>query len=226
MSKPLRILVTFLLGSLFFVALPFFGWGISNVAGFFTSGARTMFIVLVCVLNAFAAIRIPEVGKKHAEAKKKVGRQHVAVFFFKVLSLSLVLVGPFCDRRNIAALPDAENLRYIGLVLYVTGFLFMHFAEWYLGKHFTMEVAIQENQTLVTDGPYHYLMHPRYLGIALLSIGIALIFRSWIGIVLAAVTLGVILWRICDEEALMQQEFGAEWEEYTKRRWRLVPFVY
>ncbi len=36
----------------------------------------------------------------------------------------------------------------------------------------------------------------------------------------------VLLWRIHDEEAFMQQAFGAEWETYARASWRLVPFVY
>ncbi len=226
MSKTTRILITFLMGCFFFVVLPIIGWGITDTGGFFGNPGRMGFILLVCILNAFAAVRIPEVGKKHTEQKKSVGRQHVAVICFQVLSLSLVVVGPFCDRRDIATMAEDEILRYAGLGFYVVGFLFMHFAEWYLGKHFTVEVAVQEEHELVKNGPYRHLMHPRYLGIALFSLGIALVFRSWIGIALAVVTVGVILWRIHDEEALMHREFGGEWEEYAGKRWRLVPFVY
>ncbi len=214
------------MGCFFFVALPIVGWGVTDLSGFFSEIGRTAFMILVCVLNAFAAIRIPEVGKTRPEQKKSVERQHVAVMFFQGLSLSLILVGPYCDRREIAVMADGEITRIVGLAFYVVGFLFMHFAEWYLGKHFTVEVAIQEGQRLVTDGPYRHLMHPRYLGIILFSLGIALVFRSWIGVALAVVTVGVILWRIHDEEALMQREFGSEWEDYARKRWRLVPYLY
>jgi protein-S-isoprenylcysteine O-methyltransferase Ste14 len=41
---------------------------------------------------------------------------------------------------------------------------------------------------------------------------------------LAALAL-VLFWRIHDEEALMGQEFGTEWEGYARRSWRLVPFI-
>jgi protein-S-isoprenylcysteine O-methyltransferase Ste14 len=226
MSHALRVFLTFLVGCFFFVALPLIGWGVMNIGSFLASPGRAAFMVLVCILNGFAAVRIPEVGKKSANLKKSVGRQHVAVLFFQTFSLALVLVGPFCDRREIATIVAGEGVRFVGLGLYVAGFLLMHFAEWYLGKHFTVEVGIQEAQALVTNGPYRYLMHPRYLGIELFSVGIALVFRSWIGIALAAATLGVILWRIHDEETLMHDEFGKRWEEFTKKRWRLVPLVY
>jgi len=31
---------------------------------------------------------------------------------------------------------------------------------------------------------------------------------------------------IHDEEALLYQEFGTDWEAYSRRSWRLIPFVY
>ncbi len=38
--------------------------------------------------------------------------------------------------------------------------------------------------------------------------------------------LGVLLWRIHDEEALMRAEFGAEWDGYTARTWRMIPLLF
>lgn len=222
----MNIIATFLLGCFFFVALPILGWGLMGARSFFENNVRTMFLGLVCILNAIAAIRIPEVGKKRAEQKTTVKRQHLAVILFQVLSISLVLVGPFCDHRSIATIGEGDVGRYVGLFFYVVGFLTMHYSEWYLGKHFSVEVGIQEEHKLVAVGPYRYLLHPRYAGIILFSFGIALVFRSWIGLALAAVTVAVVFWRIHDEEKLMRQEFGTEWEEFAAKRWRLIPFVF
>jgi protein-S-isoprenylcysteine O-methyltransferase Ste14 len=36
----------------------------------------------------------------------------------------------------------------------------------------------------------------------------------------------VLAWRIHDEEALLREEFGADWEAYSRRSWRVIPFVY
>jgi protein-S-isoprenylcysteine O-methyltransferase Ste14 len=65
----------------------------------------------------------------------------------------------------------------------------------------------------VTGGPYRY---PRYLGIIVFTTGISLVFRSWLALI----------WRIRDEEALMQRSFGKDWEAYSRRSWRLIPLVY
>jgi protein-S-isoprenylcysteine O-methyltransferase Ste14 len=36
----------------------------------------------------------------------------------------------------------------------------------------------------------------------------------------------IIMLRIRDEEALMDKEFGQEWEAYRRQTWRLIPWVY
>ena len=57
-------------------------------------------------------------------------------------------------------------------------------------------------------------------------LGSALVFRSGVGILLAAAILVPVLARIASEETLLQSQFGAEYDAYRARTWRLVPFVY
>ncbi len=56
--------------------------------------------------------------------------------------------------------------------------------------------------------------------------GFCLVFRSWLGLLFAAAMAPVLAWRVHDEEALMRQSFGSEWETYRLRTWRIVPFLY
>jgi len=102
----------------------------------------------------------------------------------------------------------------------------MNWAEASLGKQFSVQVTLQDGHRLVTDGLYRYLRHRRYLGIIGFNVGIALVFHSWLALVFVAGLVLVLLWRIHDEELLMRQAFGVEWETYTRRSWRLIPFVY
>jgi protein-S-isoprenylcysteine O-methyltransferase Ste14 len=95
-----------------------------------------------------------------------------------------------------------------------------------LGKQYSQEVTIQKGHELITAGVYRYIRNPRYLGVLLLAFGMSLLFRSWAGLVLTLPLIGVLLFRIRDEESLMHKEFGEQWEAYSKRSWRLIPFLY
>jgi protein-S-isoprenylcysteine O-methyltransferase Ste14 len=102
----------------------------------------------------------------------------------------------------------------------------MTWAQAALGPQFSTEVTLQPHHRLVTAGPYRLLRHPRYLGIVLFALGIALTFRSGVGLSFAAAIAAVLVWRIGDEERLMRSAFGTAWDGYAARTWRLVPFVW
>jgi protein-S-isoprenylcysteine O-methyltransferase Ste14 len=95
-----------------------------------------------------------------------------------------------------------------------------------LGKMYSAEVTIQDNHELITSDLYQYVRHPRYLGALMLSLGLPLLFRSWIGLTFFIPFLFIIVLRIRDEEAVLLLEFGYDWEQYCKKTWRLIPFVY
>ncbi|MFI5165268.1 MAG: methyltransferase family protein [Thermoanaerobaculales bacterium] len=226
MTHALRAAATVLIGIVIFVGLPVIAWGLGDLAGFLAEPARVGYVALVLLLNTIIGIRMPEVGKKRDTPRRIVPRQRVAVALLQALSLAIVIVAPYADRRGIAVLGGAEALRYVGLAMYALGLILMHWTQTYLGKQFSVQVAVQDGHRLVTDGPYRFLRHPRYLGIIVFSKGIALVFRSWLALIFVVAIACVLLWRIHDEEALMREEFGAAWDSYCRRSWRLVPFVY
>jgi protein-S-isoprenylcysteine O-methyltransferase Ste14 len=59
-----------------------------------------------------------------------------------------------------------------------------------------------------------------------LSFGWALAFRSGVGVLLAVLTLVPLVARIRAEEALLQSQFGEEYDTYRARTWRLLPGIY
>jgi protein-S-isoprenylcysteine O-methyltransferase Ste14 len=222
---PLRSLATWLIGSALFVGLPLVAWGFADLDGFLADPARATYLVLVTVLNAVIAIRHPEVGEVRSQGTQTVRRQRLVVLLLQVSSVALVLVGPYCDRRGIAVI-GTEAFRWVGVALYGVGLLVMHWAQMTLGPQFSLQVEIQEGHRLVTDGLYRRIRHPRYLGIVVFSTGIALVFASWLALAVVVVVGLVLIWRIHDEETLMHREFGTEWDAYSKRTWRLCPFVF
>ncbi len=197
-----------------------------DIQGFIKNPVRLAYIGVVVLLQILIVIKLPEIGRHRGEGKKIVQRQRLAVLLLQVISLAVVIGAPYSDRWGVAALGEGNAIRYLGLVLFALGFTAMNWAEATLGKQFSVQVTIQEGHTLVTEGLYRYVRHPRYLGIIIYNVGLSLVYRSWLAVVLVAILTGVLLWRIQDEEVLMQREFGVEWQSYSTQSWRLIPFVY
>ncbi len=213
-------------GLLAFIGLPVLAWGIGDARGFFGHPARLLYCLAAALAQTVAVVVLPRAGLGRGAGKTVVKLQRLAVPMLQVLFLAVVIAAPYGDRRGIAALPPIAALRYAGLALFVFGFGLLIWATARLGRQFSVQVTIREDHRLITNGPYRLVRHPRYLGILLLLSGVCLVFRSWLGLVLVAATALVLAWRVHDEEALMKRTFGAEWDTYRRRTWRIVPFLY
>ena len=226
MRSVIRAVSGFFVGILIFTGLSLLGWGVSDINGFFSEPARLLYCVLIVVLSAITVLTVPDAGRSRGDGLKKVSRQHIVLIVLQILSMAIVVMAPYSDRRNLLVIEPSGYLRYAGLLLFMSGFLIMNWATAVLGKQFSTEVTIQENHVLITNGPFRYVRHPRYAGIILLFLGISFVFRSWPSVILTALFLLVILFRITDEEALLATEFRDDWKHYKKATRRLIPYIY
>ena len=222
------------MGTAVFCGLPLVGWGLGDTRDFFQNAVRLSYVLMMLILTLLVVLFVPEEGRGRGPGRKIVKRQKLAVMFLQIISLAVVIIAPYCDRREIAVMSRqgwlapgfGEALRWFGLGMAFLGFGFMHWAVIALANLFSTDVTIQDGHRLITQGPYRYVRHPRYLGIILFLSGVSMVFHSWIAFFFAVASVPVLVWRIQDEEKLMHEEFADEWQAYTKRSWRLVPHVY
>ena len=222
----MKKLISFLAGITIFSILPLIGWGIRNLSDFFSNEARTTFIVMMAGLSLLVVALVPDEGRAHGKGKRNVKKHWVSLLILQLIPLFILLATPFADRFGYAVFTESAILRYAGILTTLSGFVLMNWSVIALDRQFSIDITIQENHKMVTHGPYKWIRHPRYLGIIIFLIGIALTFRSWGGIMVAICLLPVFLWRIRDEEMLMHQEFGDEWIRYKKRTAGLIPFLF
>ena len=119
-----------------------------------------------------------------------------------------------------------EGVRWLGVLLYMAGGVLRLAPVFVLGRRFSGLVAIQPEHRLMTSGLYGIIRHPSYLGLFVLTLGWGLAFRSGVGVIIAVLMLVVVLARIKAEERLLSETFGAEYDAYRARTWRLIPYVY
>jgi protein-S-isoprenylcysteine O-methyltransferase Ste14 len=142
-----------------------------------------------------------------------------------VLSVLGAYLPAYTDRIDFLTL-GGEGVRWLGVLLYAAGGVLRLAPVFVLGRRFSGLVAIQPEHRLVSSGLYGVIRHPSYLGLFVLSLGWGLAFRSGVGVILAVLTLPVVLARIDAEERLLSETFGAEYDAYRARTWRLIPYVY
>ncbi len=218
--------LAFLAGMAIFAGLPLFGWGLGDVTGFLANPARVTFLVLISLLQIFALIYNPQVGRQQEDRKTGLPEHKLDLILIQIFSLAIVFLAPFFDRRAIGVLEFGNIFRFAGFGLIIPGFVLMQMAAKHLVGQFSIQVRLQAGHRLIQSGPYKWLRHPRYLGILLFFLGISMVFRSGLAILCALALFGVLVWRVLAEESLLQQEFGTDWEEYRARSWRIIPFLF
>jgi protein-S-isoprenylcysteine O-methyltransferase Ste14 len=87
-------------------------------------------------------------------------------------------------------------------------------------------IRVEENQRVVSTGPYAIIRHPMYAAGLILMLGIPLALGSWWGFLALAPGVPALVWRILDEERLLKRELPG-YAEYTQRvRFRLIPGLF
>ena len=122
---------------------------------------------------------------------------------------------------------NAVVLFVVGMILAWGGILLRFWSVQTLGKFFRSKVEIQEEHRLIRSGPYRYLRNPSYTGALITLVGFGVGVGNWLSIcVLLIAGLLSFVRRISVEDRALADRFGNEYEEYRKRTWALVPFVW
>jgi protein-S-isoprenylcysteine O-methyltransferase Ste14 len=122
---------------------------------------------------------------------------------------------------------DPWPLTVLGAGLAFAGLALRLHAIRVLGRRFSATVRVARDHQLVAEGAYRYLRHPSYLGVLLVIIGIAVMFRSWLAAT-AGVPLMVAVYRrrIRLEERALEATLGAAYRTYRQRTWSLLPGIW
>ena len=139
-----------------------------------------------------------------------------------------------------------------GVTLNIAGAVLRAWSFKTLGVFFTGPVFIRRDQRLITTGPYAFVRHPSYTGALAVVVGPvlalfvskgsyaahALATDAWWSLPARAAFWALMAWRVVvtgyllprramDEDRLLREEFGEEWEVYAQRvPYRMFPYIW
>jgi protein-S-isoprenylcysteine O-methyltransferase Ste14 len=109
-----------------------------------------------------------------------------------------------------------------GIFLLITGSLLAIFGAtvWLigkttLGKNFTILRCPKE---LVTNGIYSKIRHPMYYGGVVVYVGVALLFKSWLGLILTVfLVVPMLIYFMKIEEKLLREKYKEKYSAYKEK---------
>jgi protein-S-isoprenylcysteine O-methyltransferase Ste14 len=182
-------------------------------------------ITIVCVASivTFMGVaqlsRIRGVARRGETVARSRGLAHsIAYFFFVPYVVIALRPGPELD--------VPEPLRWVGVGLVVLGVGIALWAIATLGRHYDLELEIHRDHELVRAGPYRFVRHPVYTGLAVHFAGACLATGNLLLIAgTLLVTYPALYLRAKTEERLLRERFGAAYEEYAREVGMLVPLL-
>jgi len=125
-----------------------------------------------------------------------------------------------------ASFPLPLWLRWTGLAPALGGFALLEWSQSALGRSWSIQPQVLEDQRMVVAGPYRWVRHPMYAGVLLAHASLFLLSANW---VVGALWTGTSAWqfvaRMPLEEALMVDRFGEAYRAYMRTTGRLFPRV-
>jgi protein-S-isoprenylcysteine O-methyltransferase Ste14 len=206
-------------GIVVYLGLAVLGWG--GFAAFFSHPALSVVAIATLVLSVVTIFS--RVNLSAGEREDRDNRWVIAALV--IIGLLEAYLPAYTDRKGFWTL-DGDNLRWLGVLLFIVGGVLRIWPVFVLGHRFSGLVAIQPGHTLVTTGLYSVIRHPSYLGLLVNALGWAFAFRSGVGVLLTVITIVPLVARIRSEETLLHTQFGAEYDAYRARTSRLIPGLY
>jgi protein-S-isoprenylcysteine O-methyltransferase Ste14 len=121
--------------------------------------------------------------------------------------------------------PATSLVTAAGLALHVGSFALAVWSRKHLGRHWSHMVAEKEGHELVRSGPYRVIRHPIYSAMIGMTIATALVSGEMHALVATVILVGAYVRKIWLEEQNLARLFGAEWADYRKQSWALVPGI-
>jgi protein-S-isoprenylcysteine O-methyltransferase Ste14 len=114
-----------------------------------------------------------------------------------------------------------------GFPLIIGGLIIRWVAIIQLGSAFTVDVAINKNVNLKTDGIYERIRHPSYLGMLLVVTGFSATMCSLYSFLVLVVPVFIaIVYRISVEEKVLINEFGNCYSMYMESTKKIIPGIF
>jgi protein-S-isoprenylcysteine O-methyltransferase len=122
---------------------------------------------------------------------------------------------------------EAPAAWWVGIAVYLIGLCLRWYSIIYLGRFFTVNVAIAADHQLVDGGPYRHVRHPSYTGALMAFLGLGLALENWASLAMLLIPIFLAFARrMRVEEAALLQGLGAPYRLYMERTKRLIPGVY
>ena len=154
---------------------------------------------------------------------EKQTAQKIIMSFTSLGFIGLIVIPAFDHRFAWSHMPPSAAL--VGDLLVALGWLAI-FSVFRENTFTSATIELAPDQKVISTGPYALVRHPMYAGGLIMLLGIPIALGSWWGVLVMAVMMPALIWRLFDEEKFLSRNLPGYMEYQNKVRYRPLPHVW
>jgi protein-S-isoprenylcysteine O-methyltransferase Ste14 len=182
-------------------------------------------MLLVMVLVGFVTVRVAY--RRRGDGERRAVRPARERWLTRFMTVTVALPTAAWLGTPMLGFAQLALPELVGWLGYGAGLLGVGLLAWAhdtLGRHFSPWLELRGDHRLVTTGPYRWVRHPIYSAGVLLILGCGAISGNLLVLGGPAAGLAVLLaLRLPDEEAMLEDQFGAQYHAWSTTTGRLLP---
>jgi protein-S-isoprenylcysteine O-methyltransferase Ste14 len=186
--------------------------------------AETAGLAVACIWAVFWAYWFISAARTRASTKRRQPFPPLLLVTFLLILAWALFAGvapPGLLQERV--IPANDWTLSAGLAITALGLGFAVWARVHLGRNWSSRPTIRVGHTLVRTGPYRFVRNPIYTGLLIGFTGTAIVIGAFWAFVLILFLAAAFLMRIREEEKLLLEEFGEEYEKYRREVRALIP---
>ena len=187
-------------------------------------------IIFMIIWIGNGLVRMPH-GRNYKKTEKiksqKSSREKFLVFLVGIGAMLVPMIYVFTPWLNYFNMGLPDWARWTGIIGYGFGLILFWRVHITLGKNWSPVLEIRKNHKLIIQGPYKYIRHPMYTQMWIGVVCYWLISSNWIVGIVVFLTWSILYFiRLPEEEKMMIEEFGQEYNNYMRKTKKIIPLVY
>ena len=186
----------------------------------------TVFGVSELLITVYLIIKDPKLLERRLHGgptAEKEASQKIIMSIVSIGFIAILVVSTLDHRFHWSSVP--VPIEIAGDFLVTLGFLiiFIVFKE---NTFASATIKLVPGQKVISTGPYAVVRHPMYSGSLIYLMGIPIALGSWWGVSVLTMMMPVLIWRLFDEEKLLEKNLPGYSEYMDKVKHRLVPILW
>ena len=217
----IQALAKFLLGFIIIALLLFIPAGTLNYFNGWLFIA--LLFVPMFVVGIIMLYKSPELLKRRLNAKEEENEQKIVLLVSGIMFLAAFVLAGLNFRFGWFKLPQTVIL--IASIIFLLSYI-MYGEVLRENMYLSRTVEVSENQKVVDSGLYGIVRHPMYTSTIFLFLSMPLILDSIFSFVIMLIHPIIIIFRIKNEEKVLENELKGYEEYKVKVKYRIIPYIW